>query len=157
MKTIDLLNNKNNMDDFIHNLSHYNMDNMTGGSYRKVRLCYYENNILLVSEHHTQKYCSIYIVDNPNTNFKVYRGCQDSCYDGNPFPKIKGANFICVWSNGTWNMNGPWQEKIENMLDDLIIRLENKKIEVAKEKEDNRLKLQKEQEMTDKELAENWK
>lgn len=152
-----MLSNCYEMDKFIRNLSYYNITNCNGSSYRKVRLCYYKNGILLTSKNHRDGYCSISICTEPNAGIRL--GCQDSWYDGNPNPKPTKGEFVTVWSNGSWISwanQGPWYNKIVQLLHDLKKKLEIKILEKKKEEELKKRKNKEKKLERRRKLIEKW-
>ena len=123
--TVDgLLVSKYEMDSFIHDLANNNLDNLSAGSYRQVRLCYYKNGILLKSHHSTFYYCNISILSDKTA--VVSRGYNNSRYEGNPNPKPDKGEFIAVWSDGKWVKEGPWESPIRELLAEAIEKLETR-------------------------------
>lgn len=134
--TVDaLLSSADLMDNFIRDIPNRNLD---GGAYRQVRLCHYEDGILLVSHHNTNSYCYIYIGETPNV--EIIRGCNNSRVNGNADPQPKTGSLYCVWSCGKWVKEGPWVEKTKTLLAKLIDRIElhkynKEQAEIAKKEE----------------------
>jgi len=149
----EVLENRIKLDDFIHQLSWYNIDNCSGSSYRNVRLCYYENGILLISYHHCDNICHISIASNPNSS--IISGCDDSRSSGDPSPKPSGGELVKVWDN-TWLKDGPWVAKINDLIDNLCDRV---KLAVKNKEEKERLKVEeynlKQKELNEK-LLQSW-
>lgn len=150
----EVLENRYSLDNFIHLLCEYNLDNCSGSAYRQVRLGYYKDGILLLSYHHSDNICHIYIASNPKAN--IILGEQDSRYNGNASPRLSEGELIGVW-DGTWTKPGPWMEKINNLIDELCIKL-NDKIEFKKKAEKDKVEAArlKKQEL-EQELLNNWK
>ena len=117
----DLLSSSVRMDAFIHRLATYKITNCTGSAYRKVRLCYYEDGILLVSDHHTNHFCRIRIATDPKAS--IVRGCQESRAHGNPNPKPDRGELVSVWNEGHWINRGPWEAPIRALLSRLLVRV----------------------------------
>jgi len=134
----DLLSDHRTMDSFIHDLEHYSITNCSGHAYCKIRLCHYADGILLRSDHHTSCSCDISIATIPTAT--VICGCQDSRSYGNANPSLTEGVFVCVWSSGTWQKDGPWREVIEKHLEKLIQQLETVKEAKKKSEEEERAK-----------------
>lgn len=135
-KVNELLSNRHAMDAFIHKLSYLDLDNYSGGAYRAVRLCRYDKGMLLTSEHSTFDYCSIKIATVPTTN--IFRGCQDSCANGNPNPRVEEGELVTVWSDGKWIKEGPWMPKIREWLVELLEKAETTHEKRGQEEQEKR-------------------
>lgn len=112
------------MDCFIHDLGNQNLDNMTGHSYRELRICLYREGMLLVSRHNTNEYCHIAIASDRTA--KCTRGCQNPAAYGKALPQLSRGEWVIVWEDGLWKRGkseGPWVRKIFGLLDDLIVEL----------------------------------
>ena len=122
------------MDKFIHVLCAYKLDNLTGGAFREVRLCYGRRGVLLLSRHSGNSDCSILITSAPDVGFR--RGCTDSRAYGNPMPTAADGNaLVSVWQRGAWTKEGPWVQTIKEVVEEAISRLESARETERKEKE----------------------
>lgn len=122
------------MDRFIHDLCFYKLDNLTGGAFREVRLCYGRRGVLLLSRHTGHSDCSILITSAPDGGFR--RGCTDSRAYGNPMPTAADGNpLVSVWQRGAWTKEGPWVQTIKEVVEEAIYRLEVARETARKEKE----------------------
>lgn len=120
-----LLSSSRAMDDFIHSLANYHVTNRNGSAYRQVRLVFYHEGVLLISQHHVNDYCSIAITDRPD--IPVYRGCTDSCANGSASPHVKEGQLTTVWSSGKWIKRGPWEPAVRSAILVAMQRLEEAK------------------------------
>lgn len=114
------------------------------------------NGILFRNDWNTNNYCSISIADNPNIEFHPAEDCPRA-WHAQAVPKPKEGNLTTVWSNGCWVLEGPWKEKINEILYSVEQEI-SKRRNLEKEKKEREIlenSLQKEQEMQS--LTENWK
>lgn len=143
------------LDDFIHSLSGLRICNADGSSHCDHRLGFYKDGVLLISHHHTDNYCYIYIASNPNA--KLILGDQNSRVSGNPDPRMSEGQFVGVWSNSYPQLkDGPWVNKVKEVIqyaiDSAITKanmiIEEERFEIASQKL--------EQEKFNNELVNNW-
>ncbi len=99
--------------DYIRNIHKFNM---SGSAYRCHPQCHFRDGILFVDHWKTWGDYGIWIANNPGET--PVRGCQDSLSTaGDPYPTI-ASGWTIVWS-GSWKKQGPWCEKIKDVLVDM--------------------------------------
>lgn len=125
-----------------------------GGSFRYHPQGFIRRGLMVVSEHHVDNHCSVYAATEPDTE---WTGARDhSASPGDPKPKPKTGDLIDVYWSGHWRKEGPWQQVLLDLLDEV-----EGEIEVAKEAERERiererLEAQREREERDQELRRRW-
>ena len=154
--TVDNLLSSNILfDDFIHQLCGLDLDNATGSAYRSVFLGYYEDGILLGSNHHSNNICDIKIASNPKN--KWFLGDQNSRYDGNSHPKLEDGKWVTVWDYSTKKLkDGPWVNKVKEVIQDIINKATEKSIRLVEEEKQELEQKRLEKEKFESELVNNW-
>jgi hypothetical protein len=123
------LSNKNKLYDILKEIQQYKGANKytvknfwSGDSFRSWKNGIYREGILFINEGNSYDNCTIKVASNPIG--KLILGCQNSCANGDPHPTLSEGEFIIVWKDGKWLIEGGWQKKASRILYDLEIEIE---------------------------------
>lgn len=109
---------------------------------------------MVVSEHHVDNHCSVYAATEPDTEWTDAKIHSVSPGDPKPRPKI-GEMFAVYWS-GHWRKEGPWQQVLLDLLDDVEGEIEAAENAERERKDREREKAAREQEKRDQEIRARW-
>lgn len=130
-----LLESASLMDWFTAKMSHMRMMNRSGSAFRSHPQMYWKDGILITN--HWKTYGSTDIKIASDKTAQCVAGSQESCGYGNPYPSLSTGEFFCVWQCGKWLKNGPWDEPISRLLNQLLdtmrsmIHVESEKQRIA--------------------------
>ena len=122
---VRILAGEQSLDRLLSALERQHLTNCSGSAFREVRLAYFADGVLLITNRHQG---CIRIASDPAT--KIKRGCQDSwgCYDA--APTVESGELITVWAGREgWIRSGPWEATVEHVLTDIIRRLNERDAE----------------------------
>lgn len=149
-----LLGSASLMEWFTTRMAHMNMMNMSGSSFRNHPQMYWKDGILITNPWSTQRSDSISIASDPSA--KCFRGSQESCGHGNPYPSLSSGQFVSVWQGGKWTKEGPWQPAIISLLESLIASMRELLAKQRADKESERLAYEKKQAELNENLMTAW-
>lgn len=153
--TVDsVLGAKSIMDDFIHDLARYNLDNASGSSFRNHMLAVYKDGVLFYSRHHVDHICGIKIASDPSAKWQL--GDQNSRYSGNPHPQLIGAEWVSVWADAGPIVEGPWEPKVREVLQYYIDALDISVEKGFEEEENKKTEFQLKQATKEMEMIKKW-
>ena len=142
-------------DTFIHRLCGIDMDNATGGSYRKIFLCFYKDGVLLGSHHRNDNDCCIEISSNPKSEWGL--GDKDSRYSGNPHPFLKDGEWVEVWNGYDKKLkDGPWVNKVKEVIQYVIDKAKIRSEELINEENKEKEKIEVKRMEFNNNLNKNW-
>ncbi|MDA8251090.1 MAG: hypothetical protein M0Z28_18230 [Rhodospirillales bacterium] len=98
---------------------------MTGSAFRKHPCFVLRRDILLCNEWNTNDYCFAEAFTARPVEFKPWS--HDPATYGDPYPHPVNGQAIRFYSTGDWSVDGPWQQIMLDVLDEL-----RKEIEEAK-------------------------
>ena len=128
--------------------------NMSGSAYRCHPQCIFRNGILITDHWKTWGEYDIKIANDPSQ--QPARGCQDSMSrGGDPYPKIE-SGWTSVWARGQWLKEGPWQDRIRDVLTELTEAADRHYAEEAASQQAAREAYDLEKQRKDQELLSAW-
>ena len=95
------------------------------------------NGIIFANRWNVHDYCYANVMTEPENGFNS--GCNSPTANCDPYPHPKTGKEITVYSTGSWRLEGPWQQVILDTLEELENEIEDKKLEIAWNKEIERI------------------